>query len=77
MRGRRAAPARATPPPSPPPLRSDAKLNAVAVKLDDIALLMKQFDLSKAVAERVLREHDGDVQRTLHALMGLPPPPSA
>ena len=39
----------------------------------DVDLLVKQFDFTKAQAERILREHGGEIQRTLLALMGLPP----
>ena len=34
-----------------------------------LILQMKELDLSKAVAERSLREHKGDLIKALHALI--------
>jgi len=41
------------------------------VKKESIDLVAKQFDLTAKQAERILREHDGDEQKTLHALMDI------
>ncbi|KAF9939745.1 hypothetical protein BGZ67_008978 [Mortierella alpina] len=41
----------------------------VVVAKQDVELVMVELDLSKAVAERHLREHGGDVVRTLEALV--------
>ncbi|KAF8136654.1 hypothetical protein EV363DRAFT_1158616, partial [Boletus edulis] len=41
----------------------------VAVKKDDVDLIVKEFDISQAQAEKVLSENGGDLDRTLRALV--------
>lgn len=44
-------------------------LAAVTVLPEDVATIALEFELDKKVAERRLREHDGDLVATLSALM--------
>lgn len=55
---------------SPAP-NSEAALKAVKVDPAHCELIATEFDLTKAVAERQLRIHGGDLDRTLMALMGV------
>jgi NACalpha-BTF3-like transcription factor len=64
LRPRFRLPARA---PSPP--CSEAKLRGVKVAKEDVDVLAAQYGLSKAVAERVLREAGGDVAAAMRALV--------
>ncbi|KAF8559847.1 hypothetical protein OG21DRAFT_1480566 [Imleria badia] len=41
----------------------------VAVKKDDVDLVMKEFDITQAQAEKALSENEGDLDRTLLALV--------
>merc|ERR1719181_168385 len=45
-----------------------AQLAAVAVKEEDVDLIVKELEIDKAKAKRCLQEHDGDIVRALEAL---------
>nr|GAT51300.1 predicted protein [Mycena chlorophos] len=51
-----------------PPL---TKAQKELVKKDDVDLLVSEFEIPKAQAERVLVEHKGNVQEALRALVGV------
>jgi len=50
------------------------RLAAVKVAAADVAVVQHEFDVSRAVAERALRENAGDLERTLRALLAERPP---
>ncbi|KAJ7481098.1 hypothetical protein B0H11DRAFT_2024183 [Mycena galericulata] len=51
-----------------PPL---TKAQREAIKREDVELIVSEFEIPKAQAERVLAEHKGSVVDALRALMGL------
>eukprot|EP00239_Pterosperma_sp_CCMP1384_P003178 CAMPEP_0197858768 /NCGR_PEP_ID=MMETSP1438-20131217/32804_1 /TAXON_ID=1461541 /ORGANISM="Pterosperma sp., Strain CCMP1384" /LENGTH=152 /DNA_ID=CAMNT_0043475027 /DNA_START=92 /DNA_END=546 /DNA_ORIENTATION=+ len=50
-------------------LERERELAKVQIKAEDVALIAEEFELDKKSAERVLREHDGDVRKTLSFLV--------
>lgn len=53
--------------------REDAEkaLKAVPVKREDVAFLFRQFDLAVPVADRLLKQHGGDLEAVIKALLKL------
>lgn len=51
----------------------ERELNRVKVADADIALVSRELDVDKRVAERRLRENGGDLARTLEAMIDAPP----
>jgi NACalpha-BTF3-like transcription factor len=49
--------------------RREAQLAAVKVDPLDIQVIMKELDLDKLKADRMLREHNGDLYSTLKAFV--------
>ncbi|XP_064389392.1 huntingtin-interacting protein K-like [Halichondria panicea] len=49
-------------------LKRDQELAKVVIKKQEVELIMTELDVSKATAERTLREHKGDIIKALHAL---------
>ena len=47
----------------------DKELAAVKVSMDDVAVVVEEFELDKKAADRALREHGGDLAQTLEALV--------
>lgn len=47
----------------------EKKLASVKVKKEDVELVCNEFEISKPRAERVLKEHDGDLKAALTALI--------
>ncbi|ORY24276.1 hypothetical protein BCR33DRAFT_808434 [Rhizoclosmatium globosum] len=50
-------------------LNREKELAKVSVSDEDIALVMKELDVSKAAAEKALRENQGSLETTLRALI--------
>jgi len=46
----------------------DRELAKVAIKKSDVELIMRELEVTKQIAERSLREHQGCLQPTLVAL---------
>jgi NACalpha-BTF3-like transcription factor len=46
----------------------DKELAKVVIKKEDVELIINEMEISKGSAERALREHRGDIIRTLHTL---------
>eukprot|EP00126_Sphaerothecum_destruens_P015116 Sdes_comp9036_c0_seq1m464 len=44
-------------------------LMSIKVEPKDVALIMNEFEISRTLAERELKENDGDVLKALHALV--------
>lgn len=49
-------------------LKRDQELAKVAIKKQDVELIMRELEVTKQVAERSLREHMGSLSTTLVAL---------
>eukprot|EP00945_MAST-04E_sp_MAST-4E-sp1_P005475 g5475.t1 len=49
--------------------KREKELKAVQVKDEDVAYVTDQFLLKKAAADRLLREHGGDLTKTLKTLL--------
>ncbi|KAJ3416126.1 hypothetical protein HDV05_003095 [Chytridiales sp. JEL 0842] len=49
----------------------DKELAKIALKKEDVDVVMAELDMSKAVAERVLREHNGSLEATLRAIIAV------
>ncbi|KIY46962.1 hypothetical protein FISHEDRAFT_46276, partial [Fistulina hepatica ATCC 64428] len=39
------------------------------VKADDVDIIVNEFEISRAQAERVLKEHGGDIEKTIETLI--------
>ena len=50
-------------------LKREKELKAVDVKDEDVAYVTDQFLLEKSAADRLLREHGGDLKSTLKTLL--------
>lgn len=48
--------------------KREQELAKVVINKVDVELIMTELDVSKTIAERSLREHNGDLIRTLHTL---------
>ncbi|KAA0201845.1 hypothetical protein HAZT_HAZT000283 [Hyalella azteca] len=46
-------------------LQRDQELSKVAIKKQDVELIMRELEVTKQVAERSLREHKGNLSATL------------
>eukprot|EP01135_Chromosphaera_perkinsii_P007597 Nk52_evm53s914 gene=Nk52_evmTU53s914 len=45
------------------------KLNSIKVNQADVSLIAEEFEISSDIAERRLKENDGDVAKTLRSLL--------
>jgi len=50
-------------------LQRERELAAVVINDADVLLISEEMELSKEIAERKLREHKGDVVKTLNTLV--------
>lgn len=50
-------------------LKREKALKAVQVKEEDVKYVTEQFLLEKSAADRLLREHGGDLKKTLETLL--------
>ena len=46
-------------------LKRDQELSKVAIRKQDVELIMRELEVTKQVAERSLREHKGNLAHTL------------
>lgn len=47
----------------------ERRLASVKVKKEDVDLICHEFEITKAKAERILKEHDGDLKAALTTLV--------
>ena len=46
-----------------------AALDNVVIRKEDLELIVQEFELPRSKAEKILRQHSGDIQATLKALV--------
>ena len=51
--------------------QKERQLASVKVKKEDVELILNEFEISKLSAERVLKEHNGDLSAALTSLIEL------